>query len=52
DQGKRYENNTSWGTHPEPMELDATQHQEKGIRCYNCNQHGHISRECTRPRRQ
>ncbi|KAJ2905785.1 Retrotransposon-derived protein PEG10 [Zalerion maritima] len=44
--------NTSWGTYRGPMELDATQHQEKGIRCYNCNQYGHISRECTHPQPQ
>ncbi|KAL2104496.1 hypothetical protein VUR80DRAFT_315 [Thermomyces stellatus] len=42
---KRQNGNTSWGAHPEPMELDATQAQKKKA-CFNCGKEGHFAKQC------
>ncbi|KAF6527467.1 hypothetical protein HZS61_010511 [Fusarium oxysporum f. sp. conglutinans] len=51
-------NNTSYGTQSGPMVLGAVQpgnnHRQRDmsrIKCYNCNKHGHIARDCPEPRR-
>ncbi|EXK75750.1 hypothetical protein FOQG_19485 [Fusarium oxysporum f. sp. raphani 54005] len=53
-----YRNDTSHGAQPGPMVLGAIQpgnnHRQRDmsrVKCYNCNKHGHIARDCPEPRR-
>lgn len=54
NQGKKRDNPpTSHGTAPGPMELGGTrQGNNDNIRCYNCNGHGHIARNCKKPKQE
>jgi hypothetical protein len=42
---------TRYGTHPGPMELDATQKKPVRGKCYNCGKEGHFSRYCKKPKK-
>ncbi|KAL9570381.1 hypothetical protein ACKAV7_005460 [Fusarium commune] len=52
-------NNTMHGTQPGPIVLGATQPGNNNnrqrdmskVKCYNCNKHGHIARNCPEPRK-
>ena len=35
-----------------PMDIDQNKHRLETRRSYNCNEKGHISRHCPRPRKQ
>jgi hypothetical protein len=54
---RRYNNNyrsnyrtTATGTHSGPMEIGGV--DKKNIKCYNCNEKGHFSKECKKPRKE
>src|SRR5882724_7790577 len=35
-----------------PMDIDKNKHRSETCSCYNCNENGHISRHCPKPRKQ
>ena len=35
-----------------PMDIDQNKHRSETRSCYNCNEKGHISRHCPKPRKQ
>ena len=35
-----------------PMDIDQNKHRLETHSCYNCNEKGHISRHCLKPRKQ
>src|SRR5882724_5228039 len=35
-----------------PMDIDQNKHRSETHSCYNCNEKGHISRHCPKPRKQ
>lgn len=51
NQGKKRQNNTSYGTSPGPMELGATQRGLKDVECYYCHKKGHKANECRKKQR-
>ncbi|KAG7419477.1 hypothetical protein Forpe1208_v003480 [Fusarium oxysporum f. sp. rapae] len=58
NQGKKRHVDTQHGTEPGPMTLGATQRDNRRrprdmskVKCYNCNQFGHMAHGCPQPRK-
>jgi hypothetical protein len=59
NQGRPRQTNTSYGTESGPMVLGATQRDERPrgprdmskVKCYNCNELGHMANQCPKPKR-
>ncbi len=41
---------TTFGGQGRPMDVDRLEHLKKGL-CFNCDERGHLSRDCPKPRK-
>ncbi|GKU11219.1 unnamed protein product [Fusarium langsethiae] len=49
NQGRRRENNTSYGTASGPMVIGAVKRDKSKVTCWNCGKKGHFDAECKNP---